>query len=338
MKLLAFLKNHWIELGLAFAAVAALQLVFLAGTFQGDHIDSHKAADLGQFLSGYAGTIILIFSVAALAIQLRNQIATNRLTSFESRFFEWFGYHRENVTEIGIGSDKFGRRVFVSLIREFRQALGIVDQACLATEPEYSRQLRLDLAYMSFYYGVGPNSTRLLRDYVDHHPKHLVNEVIRRLETIQSDYRSLDRYCSDPRRSENELADGLARKSQLTRLSYCPFDGHQSRLGHYYRHLYQLVKYLDSHAPPGTASAYADMVRAQLTNHEQALLCLNALAPIGEAWIKEGYLIKYSLIKNIPKSFFDKKTELDLQSQFPGIIFEFMPDKDRKLEPNRSPR
>jgi Putative phage abortive infection protein len=333
----SFFKAHWIEVTVALIAIAALHLPLREDTFRGDHLDSHKAADYGQFLSGYAATIILIISVAALVIQLRNQIATNRRTSFESRFFELLGYHRDNVDEIGIGSDKKGRRVFVSLIREFREVLVLVDEACAEVAPDYPRPLRLDLAYMALYYGVGPNSTRVLKDCVTKHPEALVGQVIKRMEDKQSDYRNYTKKASDSRRGEEERGSWPNDASHLTRLSYCPFDGHQSRLGHYYRHLYQLIKYLDEYAPVGTAQDYADIVRAQLTNHEQALLCLNSLAPIGEAWIRLGYLTDYSLIKNIPASFFDKTTELNLQSEFPQIRFEFMHDKDSKLEPNRSP-
>jgi hypothetical protein len=330
------LKHHWIEATVAFVAIAALHLPLLADTFKGNNIDATNAADYGQFLSGYAGTIILIISVAALVIQLRNQIATNRRTSFESRFFELLRYHRENVAEIGIGSDKSGRRVFVSLIREFREVLKIVDKACAGAAPDYPRLSRLDLAYMAFYYGVGPNSTRVLKDDIDHHPQPLADEVVKEMERIQSEYRRLSNVISNASITTEDREYRLLERSQLTRLSYCPFDGHQSRLAHYYRHFFQLIKYLDDHAPAGTGLEYAAIARAQLTNHEQALLCLDALAPIGEAWIKLGYLTKYSLIKNIPRSFFNKETELDLESQFPLIRFEFMHGGDSQHEPNRA--
>lgn len=336
MKIKALFQHHWIEVSVALVAFAAIHLVFLADTFRGDHVDSTKAADLGQFLSGYAGTIILIFSVLALVIQLRNQMETNNRTSFESRFFELLGYHRNNVDEIGIGSDKKGRRVFVSMIREFREAMLLVDEACAQVAADYPRPLRLDLAYMAFYYGVGPNSTRVLKECLTKHPGALAGRVIKRMEEKQSDYRNCMKNASDSRRGEEERGSWVNDASHITRLSYCPFDGHQSRLGHYYRHLYQLIKYLHQYAPAGTAQDYADIVRAQLTNHEQALLCLNSLATIGEAWITLGYLTDYSLIKNIPASFFDKTTELDLQARFPQIQFEFMRDKDSKPEPNRS--
>ena len=73
--------------------------------------------------------------------------------------------------------------------------------------------------------------------------------------------------------------------------------------------------------------------RPQLTNHEQALLCLNSLSKIGSAWREKGYITDYGLIKNLPKNFFDPETELNVPALFLGIQFEYNSvDRD---EPNR---
>jgi hypothetical protein len=71
------------------------------------------------------------------------------------------------------------------------------------------------------------------------------------------------------------------------KLGYKPFEGHQSRLGHYFRHLYQMICYIYSHEN-GRASEYADLLRAQLSNHEQALYCFNWIWTLGSAWRRKG--------------------------------------------------
>lgn len=89
-------------------------------------------------------------------------------------------------------------------------------------------------------------------------------------------------------------------------LSYLQFGGHHAALGHYYRHLYQTIKYIDTRAFLTEAEKYeyAKTLRAQLSNYEQALLLINSLTPIGRNWIQNGYLKKYKLVKNVPLDVF----------------------------------
>ena len=48
------------------------------------------------------------------------------------------------------------------------------------------------------------------------------------------------------------------------------------------------------------ARNYVKTLRAQLSNYEQLLIYYNAISRFGNDWIKEGYLINYKIIKNIP--------------------------------------
>ena len=315
--------------------VILIHLVLLASDYHGDHIDADKAAKFGSFIGGYFGTILLIFSVALIGATYRNQKATNEITTFDSRFFELLGFHRENVSEIGIGSDMTGRRVFVSLIREFRDVLQIVNDKCVSLALNYKSEERIDLAYLAFYYGVGPNSTRMLKAAVAHHEKKLTEAVITQMECNWEEHRKLSQKINDSAVPEKEREQLKLERNRISRISYRPFDGHQSRLGHYYRHLFNLIKYVDKHAPTGANIEYADMVRAQLTNHEQALLCLNSLSNVGRTWRSLKYLETYSLIKNIPKDFFNPTSELNIENAFPQIEFEFQKMDTTKVEPNR---
>ncbi|MDO8709888.1 putative phage abortive infection protein, partial [Pseudomonas sp.] len=91
------------------------------------------------------------------------------------------------------------------------------------------------------------------------------------------------------------------------------YGGHQFRLGHYFRHLFQSYKYLNNH-PDLTDKEkyeYGKMYRAQLSTYEQALLLVNSISSLGMKWEltpenlpeskKSTKLItKYNLIKNLP--------------------------------------
>ena len=106
-------------------------------------------------------------------------------------------------------------------------------------------------------------------------------------------------------------------------VGYLPFCGHLSRIGHYYRHLYQTITYIDQQSFSSKKKyEYAKTIRAQLSHHEQALLLINSLTPIGKNWWGKNFIINYRLVKNIPKGFF-KKREIDLSKKFPPGYFEW---------------
>jgi hypothetical protein len=117
----------------------------------------------------------------------------------------------------------------------------------------------------------------------------------------------------------------LAAKKER-RLNYVPFEGHQSRLGHYFRHLYQTVDFIHERKVEIDKYSYIKALRAQLTTHEQALLYINSLTLAGNNWWSKGYLIKYKMVKNIPPGFFNTETEFFPASSFPDKYFEHQED------------
>ncbi|CAI8721926.1 putative phage abortive infection protein [Chryseobacterium sp. IT-36CA2] len=101
------------------------------------------------------------------------------------------------------------------------------------------------------------------------------------------------------------------------------YGGHQHRLGHYYRHLYQSIKYINSQKKLNFEEKYfyVKTFRAQLSTYEQELLFLNSLSFLGLTWeLKPKYkksgitfininrekslklITNYNLIKNVPGS------------------------------------
>ena len=55
-----------------------------------------------------------------------------------------------------------------------------------------------------------------------------------------------------------------------------------------------------------------------MSNHEQALLLLNSLSPIGNNWWNNKFMLEYRMVQNIPREFFDPKDELDISN----VIFK----------------
>ncbi len=93
-------------------------------------------------------------------------------------------------------------------------------------------------------------------------------------------------------------------------VNYFPFDGHISRLGHYYRHLFQIVRYVVQQEQyllsKSEVLEFLKILRTQMSNHEQILLYYNSVAGVGDRWIRDdrngnkNYLLEYRMIHNIP--------------------------------------
>jgi hypothetical protein len=101
----------------------------------------------------------------------------------------------------------------------------------------------------------------------------------------------------------------------------------KSSVGHYFRNLYWIMKMIDSSADVSVDDgdedvvtsnkrkfytnylrkrSYTNIVRAQLSESEMALLQINCLGPYGEDL--KYYVEKYSLLKPLGKNYFDRWT------------------------------
>jgi hypothetical protein len=119
------------------------------------------------------------------------------------------------------------------------------------------------------------------------------------------------------------------------------YGGHQYRLGHYFRHLFQSFKYVNSQKKFSRKEKYfyAKTFRAQLSTYEQSILFLNSLSFLGIAWdlcpeykkykidlfqknrCKNNQLITpYNLIKNLPG---ENIFGIRYKAFYPHVKFEF---------------
>ena len=274
---------------------------FFFAAFQGPAVDAQNAGQLGDFVGGYYGTIFLFASVILLYVTLNAQRSAASDQSLETRFFELVQMHRDNVSELELGKSK-GRKIFVLLIRELRAILEHLPAVDLPEITPLSRLQRLQVAYYVLFYGTGKNSSRALRGALADFQAPLVDAI--------------ERTFNDP------VLKQTVRKSRP--FGYVPFEGHQSRLGHYYRHLYQAVRYVDEQdLNEDQKYEFVKTLRAQLTNHEQALLLVNSLTPLGHNWWRARLLTRFRMVQNIPKDFFNRSLELEVKTLFPSPYFEW---------------
>lgn len=112
------------------------------------------------------------------------------------------------------------------------------------------------------------------------------------------------------------------------------YNGHQHRLGHYFRHLFQSYKYLNNQNDLTSEENYffGKTLRAQLSTYEQAILFFNSISSIGMKWEytpdhnsdnrdsdKYKLITRYNLIKNLPGYHF---LGIKYENYYPRVQFE----------------
>jgi len=74
---------------------------------------------------------------------------------------------------------------------------------------------------------------------------------------------------------------------------------HQANLGHYFRHLYRIVKFVHDSSVENK-SIYTGLIRSQLSAYEQVLLFYNCISSLGNKKFKP-LVERYALLENMPQ-------------------------------------
>ncbi|MCT4637704.1 MAG: putative phage abortive infection protein [Bacteroidales bacterium] len=107
------------------------------------------------------------------------------------------------------------------------------------------------------------------------------------------------------------------------------FEGNQYYLGHFFRHLYAAVEYIDNQPfwlfMRKDKYHYIKMLTAQMSNYEQAMLFIDSLTQLGRnmdySRMHDMKLItKYSMIKALPESFIP---DFEPQYYYPAIKYDW---------------
>ncbi|GAA4022949.1 hypothetical protein GCM10022409_03460 [Hymenobacter glaciei] len=215
----------------------------------------------------------------------------------------------------------------------------------------------IDISYQLTYFGIEEEGEIILRNklkdkYNNHYlfrlllfiklkPKNNYKDPLARWKGIRhsslKDLRLLIDELYDVHRNKvksdsvSPLAQDFINSVKFSRY----YEGHQHRLGHYFRHLFQSFKYVDTYPDLDNSKRYlyAKMLRAQLSTYEQALLFANSVSTLGHKWeyipdsqnskVQSTYnghlLTKYQIIKNLPGS---HSYGITYRRFYPNIKFE----------------
>jgi hypothetical protein len=247
-------REYVVEIVIVVMGLAFVNAIFIAKAFrQSTTVNPEAAGQLGSFVGGYVGAVFALIGVVLLFSTLKSQRRASEQQNFENKYFELIKMHRDNVAEIELQGAS-GRKLFVLLVRELRCILDIVRGIAKTFHQQLTQKQILHIAYYCLFFGVGPNSSRMLKMSLSMFDKPFIDAVEREL-------------------NGSEIKERIRKERNF---AYVPFEGHQSRLGHYYRHLYQMVRYVDLQMLNINKYEYVKTIRAQLSTHEQALLLVTA--------------------------------------------------------------
>lgn len=264
-------------------------------------LDFSNTGQIGDTIGGIIGPFIAIIAAGLTFIAFWVQYTFNRqqwqsiqIDRLENRIYEMLNLHRQNVQELKYRNNK-GRNAFNYLFLDLKYTyllLEIFSNNYPELEELKNKEKLSSVAYLIFFIGIDENNNDYLenlikKQFIDFPFFDLVNSFLL--------YKDQDLFATTFNLNKEQLKTGIT-SLQLNNKSQI--------LGHYFRHLYQMVKYIDSYSKniltKDDKYQYVRTIRAQLSNYEQLLLYYNSLSPFGNPWLKEGYLVRYKMIKNIP--------------------------------------
>lgn len=246
-------------------------------------IDTKLASDFGSFFGGFIGTFFSFLSMLLIIYTIMNQNIENRKSMLMNNFFKMLDYHNQNVEQINIphidktkNVKESGRRAFVVYKIQIKRLIENVRKIINDEHIQISDKELIDICYNVFFYGLDERWQEFIRG-------------------------KLSNYCCS-----NLIIDKLLIKIQ-SNPELKIGRTNQTNLSTYFRNMYNAIKLIDKSNVLSLSEKkeIIKIYRAQLSNPELYVLFFNLMSRFGKKWVSNNYVIRYELIKNIPKDYCD---------------------------------
>ncbi|QDK80821.1 hypothetical protein EXU85_20300 [Spirosoma sp. KCTC 42546] len=222
----------------------------------------------------------------------------------------------------------------------------------------------IDIAYSIIYYGIGSEGESILKsNFSNRYEKGYINNLLNyiKLKPRQENKQLFGEWVKLKVLKDVEFKNKLAEYIKTDNMSLLStnasetkdvpsllnnnyikyYGGHQHRLGHYFRHLFQSYKYLNTSTVLSEKQKYfyGKMLRAQLSTYEQALLFINSISSLGMKWeftpdtsdlsvpnpkpneniVRTDLITTYHLIKNLPGTHIENFV---YKTYYPNVKYE----------------
>ncbi len=256
--------------------------------------DADLASKFGSFFGGVIGTIFGVISVLLIIYTIFHQNLENKKSAIETNFFRMIDYHNQNVNQLKIphldstkkNEYSEGRRAFVQFKIQIHRLFEIVNKINEEKELYLNKEEIADIVYIVFYYGIDGSWKKFIEEKLNRYPNNeLIAKEIQNRINLNPNYK-------------------IGRTNQ-------------TNLSTYFRNLYNAVKMIDDSKCLGDndKKKLLKIYRAQFSNPELYVLFFNIMSRFGKKWKSKKYVIKYELIKNLPKDYcedYEPKSYFDM--------------------------
>ena len=311
-----------LEIGILFLALIIIIFSFVAPILFVQEsiwgIDFTETGPIGDTIGGIMNPFIALVGVLLTFLAFYIQYRANKLqrelfrfeldaqklqfnrTQFENQFYEMLKMHKANVNDIEViqlvikqsstGSEFVespirGMKAFNILLSEFDICYHMAKISF--SDDDYN--VWVNEAYAAFFHGV-TKAERNNHDFFDSLLK--LSDAHKGKMYTQLDIALQKIYLGKD--------ESIAHSPK-----YPLFKGHSSQLAHYYRHLFQTVKFVANQSDDLLSyeekRRYLRILRAQLSNQEQTMLFYNWLSQYGRQWEGQDnkFFTDYRMIHNI---------------------------------------
>ena len=176
-----------------------------------------------------------------------------------------------------------------------------------------------------FFLGVNKSGYHLLKDqYLKKYSTTVILPLLNlfSIKPAKWDLRYSEFYLTPPANP--------TKKAEIKEQSNKYYAGFHNELGHYFRTLFHISKYVNSQSMLNYNSKYdyMKMLRGLFSNYEEAVLFCNSISDFGVQWealpnstsdINNSFITKYNLIKNLSPDFIDV---VNIRQFYPNVIYE----------------
>ncbi len=304
-------------------------------------LDFSDKGQVGDTIGGIAGPFIAIAAAILTFLAFWVQFKANeqqkidlQIERFENKFYSLIEIHRNNVSELIIGKSTKSRKAYISMFRELKYTyhcvLNYYNLYYKTPDKKISDEAIYNISYLIFFFGVGANSSKVVLDLIGENYKDFFEGLEKFIKERKAEWRSR-------RKEKKSIVIPAGNGAFELDILYMPCNGHTSKLSHYVRNLFQIIKYIDEQdekiIPYKRKFQYAGTLRSQLSTFEQLLLYYNAVSVLGKPWIENGLMEKYCMIKSIPlplADFYVSPSEIFKEkNSFGETMFEWSEIKER---------
>lgn len=310
-------------------------------------IDFNKTGPIGDTVGGLMNPFIALAGVSLTFLAFYIQLIANRQqrisfrteldeqkeqfkkNQFENQFYEMIRLHKENVSEISItvktsyysGREEVkseyqivGREVFNLFLNEIKILYKVAERVF----SEGNQDFWLNKAYHMFFQGIDYD---IKKQSAEDRFRVFIDELIEIREKNSVNQTSFNNVI-------------YKYKIKPEWYNYKLFSGHSSLLAHYFRHLFITVKFVanqdESLISYSEKRKYLRILRAQLSNQEQAMLFYNWKSGFGATWedATNHFLTDFRMIHNL-------YNDLIIEDYDLSEIFRLSEKPYYKTEPNR---